>query len=242
MTALKGIGHGGRDALALRQIEALNADWYYAWRSRYTVKPDGYVPMVRDPGDLDERAIKYVKDQRSKTKTEHLLGFNEPDHPSQANMTVAQAIELWPKLEAARLRLGSPATVKPNSDWLEKFMIEAEQQKRRVDFMTAHHYGPPNPDGFLAKLEAMHEKYQRPIWVTEFAVADWSATTKKNNRYSTGQVEDFMRETVAGMRAMPYVERFAWKTRTVNDPHMWVSALYQNDGSLTSRGKLYATL
>ena len=38
-----------------------------------------------------------------------LLGFNEPDLAEQANMTVEKALELWPRLEATGMRLGSPA-------------------------------------------------------------------------------------------------------------------------------------
>lgn len=112
----------------------------------------------------------------------------------------------------------------------------------RVDFMTAHVYGWPKASYLLRKLTELHERYGRPVWLTEFSVADWNATTKRNNRYTTDQVEDFMWEAVAGMRELDFVERFAWKTRTVNDPHMWISAFYQNDGTLTSRGRLYASL
>ena len=39
-----------------------------------------------------------------------LLGFNEPDQPDQANMTVQQALDLWPHLMATGMRLGSPST------------------------------------------------------------------------------------------------------------------------------------
>lgn len=61
-------------------------------------------------------------------------------------------------------------------------------------------------DDFLGKVAEAHEKYQPPIWVTEFAVADFKATTKKPNRYSREQVRTFMTETVAGMRQLlrPY--------------------------------------
>ena len=38
-----------------------------------------------------------------------LLGFNEPDLAVQSNMTVDQALDLWPKLQATGLELGSPA-------------------------------------------------------------------------------------------------------------------------------------
>jgi hypothetical protein len=38
-----------------------------------------------------------------------ILGFNEPDLAGQANMTVGQALDLWPRLQATGRRLGSPA-------------------------------------------------------------------------------------------------------------------------------------
>lgn len=44
------------------------------------------------------------------------------------------------------------------------------------------------------------------------------------------------------MREMPFVERFAWKTRAAGDLHMGPSTLFHSDGSLTSTGKLYASL
>lgn len=242
--ALKGFGHGGKDALALRQIQGLNLDWYYAWRSRSTVTYNpGFVPMVRDAKTLlKENAIRYVREELSKTKTTHLLGFNEPDLAGQADMSVEDAIRLWPQLEASGLRLGGPATIKPNAVWLDKFMIKAERAGLRIDFMPMHCYGWPDSEDFLEKVEKLHKKYQRPVWVTEYAVADWDVTATRKNEYTRKQVETFMRETVAGMRAMPYVERFAWKTRAIDDRYMGTSALFDDKGNMTSTGRLYASL
>src|SRR5262249_35947653 len=73
-----------------------------------------------------------------------LLGFNEPDHPQQANMTVQQALELWPHLTATGMRVGSPATAADPSlsgSWLEKFMDGAKARGYRVDFVCVHWYG-----------------------------------------------------------------------------------------------------
>ena len=242
--ALKGICHGGKDTRALRQIRSLNVDWYYRWESTYYLSPNPpFVPMIKDARRLLEQdAIAKMQAQLPKTNAKHLLGFNEPDHKSQANMSVDQAIKLWPKLEATGLRLGSPATINPTSLWLEDFMKKAGQTGRRVDFMTMHVYAWPNAESFLGKVTALYEKYGKPIWVTEYAVADWAATRSNPSRYSRKETEAFMRETVAGMRAMPYVERFAWKTRSATDPIMRSSALYHSDGSLTSTGRLWASL
>lgn len=241
--ALKGVCLGGKDALTFRQIRNLNADWYYNWSHSQTATGTPYVPMIKDAKRLLERdAVGYVNRELSATKTKHLLGFNEPDHHLQANMSVDEAVRLWPLLQTTGLRLGSPAVVSPNSPWLDKFMIEAKRNNLRVDFIATHCYAWPNSESFLRKISELHDKHGLPIWVTEYAVADWNATSTRKNIYSRKQVETFMRETVAGMRSMPYVERFAWKTRAITDPVMGTSALFHTNGKLTTTGKLYASL
>ncbi|MHA7219788.1 glycosyl hydrolase [Arthrobacter sp. MDT1-48-3] len=242
--ALKGFGNGGKDALALQQINSLKLDWYYTWQAQYYVNANPpFVPMIKDASKLSERdAIGWITRQLPVTKTKHLLGFNEPDHASQANMTPDEAIKLWPQLMATGLRLGAPAPAGTNSLWLESFMSKAKAKGLRVDFVTMHRYAWPKADEFLRKVTMLHEKYGKPIWVTEYAVADWDATPTRPSIYTRAQTEDFMRATVAGMRAMPFVERFAWKTRSNTDPAMRSSSLFNSNGTLTSTGKLYSLL
>ena len=127
---------------------------------------------------LQRNAIGDVISQLPVTRTKHLLGFNEPDHPGQANMSVEEAIRLWPLLQFTGLRLGSPNTTSPTSPWLDEFMARAARAKLRIDFMTMHSYASPNAASFLAKVRYLHEKFGRPVWVTEFAVADWAATLR----------------------------------------------------------------
>lgn len=242
--ALKGVAHGGDDALALKQLRSLKADWYYSWAAKYTIATSpAFVPMIWSANTLLQRnAIGDVMSQLPETKTKHLLSFNEPDHPGQASMSVDEAIGLWPHLQSTGLRLGSPGTVNAASPWLDQFMTKANKANLRVDFMTMHCYGPPDVGSFLAKVAYLHHKYGRPVWVTEFAVADWSATPSHPSRYTGMEIRSFMRAAVAGMRAMPFVERFAWKTREPFDPAMGSSALYHTDGRLTATGRLYASL
>ena len=121
-------------------------------------------------------------------------------------------------------------------------MAKAKLKGLRVDFMTMHCYGWPNVEDFLGKVKMLHEQYGKPVWVTEYAVADWQATATKPSRYSRAATNDFMRGTVEGMRAMPYVERFAWKTRSVSDPVMGNSALFYANGDRTPTGRLYSSL
>lgn len=241
--ALKGVCLGGRDARTYQQIHNLNPDWYYTWSHSKTTNRTPFVPMVKDPKRLLEGdAIGTVNRELRKTNTKHLLGFNEPDHPLQANMSVDEAVRLWPLLQTTGLRLGSPATVGPESPWLDQFMLRAKREHLRVDFMAMHRYAWPHADDFLQHVSDLHDKYERPVWVTEYAVADWNASKKRKSEYSRKEIQDFMKATVNGMRAMPYVERFAWKTRAASDPIMAGSDLFQTNGRLTTTGKLYASL
>ena len=244
LRALKGAAHGGDDAQALRQIQSLNASWYYSWGSAYTVTTSpGFIPMVWSANALLEKdALGDVARQLPQTRTKHLLAFNEPDHSGQANMPVNEAIRLWPLLQSTGLRLGSPTTVDVRSPWLAQFMTRARRANLRVDFMTMHAYTSPDAENFLEKVRYLHRTYGRPVWVTEFAVADWSATPTRPSPYTTRETGHFMQAAVAGLRAMPFVERFAWKTREPTDPAMGPSALYRTNGELTSIGRLYASL
>lgn len=238
---LKGFGWGAKGDVALSQLNSLNLDWYYGWSSKYPTTPENFIPMVWGGGAVDT-SIANIKSQLSATHADTILGFNEPDHKSQSAMTTGAAVALWPKLEATGLRLGSPATISPNAWWMNTFMTKARAAGLRIDFVTMHCYGWPNATDFLRKIDTLHDKWGLPVWVTEYAVADWQATATTPSRYSRNQVNEFMEATVTGMRARPYVERFAWKTRVAGDPIMGSSALFHTDGRLTTTGKLYASL
>jgi hypothetical protein len=122
--------------------------------------------------------------------------------------------------------------------WLDNFLIQVSQitpKTKFPDFITVHWYGPPNPTSFLNYLQEIYNKYHLPIWVTEYSVADWSATFDSTaNRtvhtapydwsYPTGTnlttnaTAVFMKDTIQGMNAMPFVERYSWKERYLLSP------------------------
>lgn len=246
--ASKGIGMPRFDGFGFEQLNSLDLDWFYDWGPGYPpLRPASsqtaeFVPMIWGRGSLERNAIEQVRSELRWTGAQHLLGFNEPDHDGQSNMSVGTAIKLWPQLEQAGLRLGSPAPVQALGDWLKKFMDQAAAKDLRVDFVAMHSYAPPNADSFLKTVQRLHDRYGMPVWITEFAVADWKATAKSPSRFSEKEILAFMRETVAGLREMPFVERFAWKTRAHDDPIMGASALFRSSGSLSPTGELYRSL
>jgi hypothetical protein len=196
-------------------------DWYYNWRTdeirhrgqrRRSVE---FVPMIHGADDVDARI-------RSSRRPRALLGFNEPDGHGgshQAGMSVAEAIALWPRLEAHGLRLGSPATTQAGTlgrgSWQGRFMDEVQRRGLRVDFMAVHYYSTTgNVDEFRNWLIAVHRQYRRPVWVTEFAYIDWNRPSRAT--YAANAA--FAAEAIRMMRTLPFVERYAWFAA---NPYPW---------------------
>lgn len=122
--------------------------------------------------------------------------------------------------------------------WLDNFLIQINllpTRPRNPDFICVHWYGPPKPASFLNYLTAVNAKYRLPIWVTEYSCADWPATCCSGDPPGTvhttipgiswdsfngtlldaaqNSTANFMQQTVQGMEAMPFVEKYSWKER-----------------------------
>lgn len=242
--ARKGVGLGHEKTQGLARLDSLNVDWFYTWGTAYpAARPkEDFVPMIWGQESIRQGGVEESRSEVPLTNALNLLGFNEPDNPKQSNLTVPEAVSLWPELQQSGLRLGSPAPVQALGDWLKEFMDQCATKNLQVDFVTVHAYVPPESDNFLKHIQQVHELYGKPVWITEYAAADWKATAQNPSRYSGTQIRTFMQETAQGLRDMPFVERFAWKTRAEGDPIMGESALFHDDGSLTDTGELYSSL
>lgn len=218
--------------------------WYYNWRMDQIHTRGGqrrsveFVPMIHSAKNVDDRI-------QSSRPVRALLGFNEPDGHGgshQAGMTVAEAIALWPKLEARGLRLGSPATTQfgtlGRNSWQGRFMAEVERRNLRVDFMAVHYYSPDGDvEDFRNWLIAVYKAYKRPIWVTEFALIDWN----RPHRATYEANATFAYEAVRMMETLPFVERHAWFAA---NPYPWKGRtpkinLVDNNMQYTSLGKVF---
>ncbi|MGH7971956.1 MAG: RICIN domain-containing protein, partial [Limisphaerales bacterium] len=74
----------------------------------------------------------------STPKPIYLMGFNEPDNSSQANMTTSQAISLWPQLQAMNVPLVSPAMQNTFDSWAYSFFSSIAANNYRVDYSAVH--------------------------------------------------------------------------------------------------------
>ncbi|AGZ41148.1 ECF subfamily RNA polymerase sigma-24 subunit [Actinoplanes friuliensis DSM 7358] len=220
-------------------VKDVGAGWYYNWGTNNDKMPADaeFVPMI-----WDETVVTAANLAKVKTEGTTLLGFNEPDLNEQAKMPVQQALDLWPQLQGTGMRLGSPAVAYGGDTpggWLDQFMTGARQRNLKVDFITLHWYGSDFSDAavgqFMGYVKAVHDRYQLPIWVTEFGLMNFSGTPKFPN---TAQITAFIRNATAQLQSAPYVERYAWfSLPAVGDSVDY--GLYRDATTPTEAGKAY---
>jgi hypothetical protein len=191
------------------------ASWYYNWAAT----PNGisapanasYVPMIWGAASVTAATLAQVSGEGHV-----LLGFNEPDLGSQSNMTVAQALGLWPKLMATGMALGSPAVASGAATpggWLDQFMAGAKQRGYRVNFITVHWYGGdfaagPAVQQLESYLQAIYARYHLPVWLTEFALTSYSGGTAAFP--AEAQQAAFLTAAANMLDGLSYVQRYAW--------------------------------
>jgi hypothetical protein len=195
-------------------LSAVQASWFYTWSpDAEGIAPPGgvsFVPMIWGAAAVTSENLSLVQ-----TEGAVLLGFNEPDLQSQSNLSPQQALGLWPQLVATGMRLGSPAPAygaATDGGWLETFMKGAADQDLPVDFICLHWYGGDFDTGPAVSelqdyLEQTHAAYGLPIWLTEFALTNYTdgvvyPTVEQQAAFATAAVEM--------LEATPYVERYAW--------------------------------
>jgi len=223
------------------KVAAVQPFWSYSWGSTLSqFQPDGveFVPMIWS-GALSNEEAESLRQQYAAGEIKYLLGYNEPDGERQANMSVDRAIELWPQLEATGIPLVSPSPVHYDNEWMIEFMRRAGENNLRIDYLAFHWYGGTDAQYFLDLLDQVYERYQLPIWITEFAPADWEATSRENNRMRPEWVLEFMRTVLPELDRRDYIVRYAW-FNDYSSNQLWTSALFDDEGVLTPLGEFYA--
>lgn len=222
------------------QCDFTNSTWFYNWglSAEGTTNPNAksksynqeFVPEKWGAGGNPENL--YTLEDVS-----HLMGYNEPDHQEQSNVSVEKAIEEWPLLQKTGLRLGSPATTDFN--WLYSFMSEAKKRNYRVDYVVVHAYwGGLSGTEWYEKLKEVHKKTGRPLWIKEWNNgANWTNEgwpSNKDEQYAK-QLRD-LKNILMVMDTASFIERYSiynW----VEDKRMIISS----NAKLTPAGEYYAS-
>ena len=179
--------------------------WTYNWRPDidnqyaevlYRFRGVEFCPMAWNGSFSEERIRAWVA---SHPDTKYLLAFNEPNLNDQARMTPQQAAEAWPRLKALadelKLKIVAPAmnygTLSGYGDpikWLDEFF--ALVPITDVSAIAIHCYMGNSSSliGFVNKFD----KYNLPIWMTEFCAWENFITTEVINYFEmTAKVERY---------------------------------------------------
>lgn len=195
-------------------LKDVGAKWFYTWAAdpQGIAAPAGteFVPMIWGRDSVTQDQL-----DRAKANGRTLLAFNEPDLAGQASMPVETALDLWPRLQSTGLRLSAPAVAYGGDvagGWLDRFMSGAAARGYRVDFIPLHWYGGDFSSAATGQLQSylqkVHDRYHLPIWLTEYALIDFSGSTP---RYpSSAQQVDFVTRSTAMLDGQSYIERYAW--------------------------------
>jgi DNA-directed RNA polymerase specialized sigma24 family protein len=227
-------------------LAASEASWYYNWGptpSGITTPPGvTFVPMIKNAAEVNATVLHEVKQEGNA-----LLGFNEPDQSGEADMSVQQAIQLWPQLEATGMALGSPAVsygTNSTSSWLGQFMLAAQAHHYRVDFITVHwygqqHFGDVNEDVSELQnyLEQTYALWGKPIWITEFALINFQHPYPV---YPTeAEQAAFLTAATNMLATLPFVQRYAWYGLSASGSSKGTTALFDSAADPTLVGEAY---
>ncbi len=240
-------GHHSADDMG---VASQGISWWYNWaaqpdaaiRNTYQNYDVDFTPMAWNSAGIN--AVSNWAGQDPDVR--YILGFNEPNFRDQANMTPSQAAAAWPALQAVAdnhsLEIVGPAVnycgscVSENGltysnpfTYLDDFF--AACTGCRVDHIALHWYGGGN--SIVGYVEEARQ-YGKPIWVTEFAAWDGSASNLKAQK-------NYLAGTVNFLERDPDVYRYSWFIgRTSGGPGAYPYIdLYGADGTLTELGQLY---
>ncbi|WP_328460362.1 sigma-70 family RNA polymerase sigma factor [Actinoplanes sp. NBC_00393] len=223
-------------------LKDVGASWYYSWAPNDDEVPGPagveFVPMIWGKANVTDATLKQAKAEGDGV----LLGFNEPDLAEQSNMSVEDALSAWPRLESTGMKLVSPAVAfggDTPGGWLDRFMTGASEKGLRVDAIALHWYGSDFSaaavNQFLGYVDAVHKRYGKPIWVTEFGLINFGGAPKYP---SDAQKVRFIEGATAGLEKRSFVQRYAWfGLPAVGDSVDF--GLYRDGRTPTEAGKAY---
>jgi len=227
-------------------LPRFNASWLYNWgwsTGQGLSTSQVFAPMQW--GNWGVGSLNYVTE-----KPLEVLTFNEPDNPGQANMTTAQAIALWPSLQALNLPLVSPAPASLFGGWLSDFYTQIAANGYRVDYTSIHEYPEDtSASDLMNTLYSAYTTWGRSVWLTEFSIVNWDGKGTWSEESNYRFLAEFMWQaegigTAYGNEWLKRYSLFLFSGTPTTNP--WdgtgpTSNTFMSDNyTLTPLGELYA--
>ncbi|KAB8345964.1 hypothetical protein FH972_023016 [Carpinus fangiana] len=203
--------------------------WAYNWgadASGSILSKLEYVPMLwGNRADFTSAWDSQVSKALAGGST-HILGFNEPDHTEQANMSPADAVNAWKQYiqpYSSKAKLISPAVTNGAAPmglaWLSSFLSGCGDCT--IDAVAVHWYdAATNVEYFKQHITDAHTQTGKPVWITEFGASG-----------SDDQVSSFLSQVLPWLDSQDFVERYSY--------FMAAEGTLVSGGALSTYGKTY---
>lgn len=223
-----------------------NTSWHYNWglSSNDQISGVQFVPMSWSKSN-DRTSVEAMEAIGKNMSFNHHMAFNEPDNSGQSNLTVAEALEAYPKLLASGLRLGAPGVenigYSTSNDsfndgaWIQEFMDSCVVRGYRVDFIPAHDYVRRSKTAFIERFKGLHDRYNLPVWVTEYNYGNpnmGSADLTVEQGYAN------IKGLTEALEEADFIERYNWYY--FFGPSSGIGG--RTDGELNINGQFYRDL
>lgn len=245
----KGLAYGYHSEEDMAAISK-GISWWYNWY----FQPESAVAAVYQNYGMDFAPMTWNRSfneaglrafYASHPDAKYLLGFNEPNFLSQANIKPTEAAAAWPRLEKIAkdygLKIVGPAVnysgdgVSENGvtysnpvTYLDAFF--AACPNCQVDFIAVHNYMCYT--SALTSYINMFKKYNRPIWLTEFACWDQqNITLDMQKNYMIGAIEYLEKE--------PLIYKYSWFNGNRSQTYPYLDIFEKQSGKLTELGNIY---
>jgi hypothetical protein len=177
-----------------------------------------FIPMMHKPSDSSADEWLANVDKAVKGGSKAVMGFNEPDHAEQANLSPEAACSAWKEYMNPIAKSHSDVTIigpsvtngngangngKMGLDWLSSFhdvCPDAVVHATNIHFYDI--YDDSTFDRFKAHVEKASEEYGMPVWITEFGLNPGSASSE--------QASDFLKKCMDYCDASDKVQGYAW--------------------------------
>jgi len=180
--------------------------WAYNWGSTSGALASGveYLPMLWS--NTAEKTNSWVADATKAIANgaTAVLGFNEPDHPQQANLSPQVAATAYQQYItnnfAGKAKLISPAVTNGGGSmgltWLSTFLGLCTGCK--IDAVAIHWYDvSTNIDYFKSHIQDAHTQSGLPVYLTEFGTTD-------------GNDQAFLQAVLPWLDSQDYVQKYAY--------------------------------
>ncbi|KZT71153.1 glycoside hydrolase family 128 protein [Daedalea quercina L-15889] len=220
------------DASLTEQFSAEQVSFAYNWGQTYSGSiPENvmYIPMLWSDSDSFTSTWSTNAQAAIDNGTEFLMGFNEPDLNTQANMTPEQAAQAWTTYMepfAGKAKLVGPAITNGGAPmgetWLNEFIGNCTSCT--IDVYAIHIYDSATNEAYYKSyISDFASTYGKTTWVTEFGATG-----------SDSDIQTFLGDMVSYLDGLDGVGAYAWFMDEVGN-------LVNSDGSLTTLAETYVS-